>query len=75
MSDWIWVKNEAINGIPGKIPADSLPAFEARGFEECPEPIDDVEVDVPEHKEALPDAPAPALKPSPSGPKKENDRG
>lgn len=69
MSDWVWIKNEAVNDIPGRIPAGVLPAWEARGWVECPEPTDDVEVDVPV---ALPDAPAPALKPSPRGQSKEN---
>jgi hypothetical protein len=68
---WIWVKNEAVNDIPGRIPADVLPAFEARGWVECPEPIDDVEVDAPTSV----DEPAPEVMPSTSGPEKENDRG
>jgi len=47
VSEWIWVKNEAVNDIPGRIPAGVLPAFEARGWVECDEPTDDVEVDAP----------------------------
>lgn len=64
MSEWVWIKNEAVNDIPGRIPADVLPAWEARGWVECPEPTDDVEVDAPAPPEELPDAPAPAPKPS-----------
>jgi hypothetical protein len=69
MSEWIWVKNEAVNDIPGRIPAGVLPAWEARGWSECSAPTDDVEVDAPAP------APEPTVKPSASGPKKENDRG
>ena len=47
MSEWIWVKNEAVNDIPGRIPRGVLPAWEARGWVECDEPTDDVEVDAP----------------------------
>lgn len=94
MSDWVWVKNEAVNDIPGRIPAGVLPAWEARGWVECAAPTDDVEPDAPRHaspediaaasrlhstperhQEALPDEPVPEMKPSTSGPKKENSRG
>lgn len=71
MSDWVWVKNETINDIPGRIPAGVLPAWEARGWVECAAPTDDVEPDAP----APVDEPAPEMKPSTSGPKKENSRG
>lgn len=47
MSEWTWVKNPSVNQIPGRVPKDTLPAWEARGWEECPEPSDDVEVDAP----------------------------
>ena len=67
-SEWVWVKNEAVNNIPGRIPRDSLPAWEARGWVECPDPTDDVEVDQP----APVDEPAPEVKPSASGQKKES---
>lgn len=67
MSDWVWIKNDAVNGIPGRIPAGVLPAWEARGWVQCPEPVDDVEVDEP----AAP-APAPEVKPSPRGQSKES---
>jgi hypothetical protein len=40
MSDWVWIKNEAVNDIPGRIPAGVLPAWEARGWVECPAPAD-----------------------------------
>jgi hypothetical protein len=62
MSEWVWVKNEAINQIPGRVPADTLEFWESRGWERCAEPTDEVE----------PDAPAPAVKPSPRGQQKEN---
>lgn len=71
MSDWIWVKNEAVNDIPGRIPAGVLPAWEARGWTPCPAPTDDVEVDVPAPEEQ-PGAEAPEPKPSPRGQSKEN---
>lgn len=71
MSDWVWVKNEAVNDIPGRIPAGVLPAWEARGWVECAPPTDDVAPDAP----APVDESAPEVKPSTSGPKKENSRG
>lgn len=71
MSEWTWVRNPAVNDIPGRIPTEVLPAFEARGWEVCPEPTDEEQPDAP----APVDEPAPEVKPSASGPKKENDRG
>lgn len=64
MSDWVWVRNKAVNDIPGRIPAGVLPAWEARGWVECPAPTDDVQAD---DVTALPDAPAAELKPSARG--------
>jgi hypothetical protein len=69
VADWIWIRNEAVNDIPGRIPADVLPAWEARGWVECPAPSDDVEVDAPAS------APVAKVTPSPSGQKKENQHG
>jgi hypothetical protein len=68
--EWIWVKNEAVNDIPGRIPADVLPAFEARGWTACPAPVDDIPADAPAPEQAG-QKPGPEVKPSPSGPEKE----
>lgn len=71
MSEWTWIKNPAVNDIPGRIPTAALPNWQARGWEVCPEPgADDVEADAP-----APAREEPTVKPSASGPKKENDRG
>ena len=71
MSDWIWVKNEAVNDIPGRIPAGVLPAWEARGWVECDAPTDDVEVDVVPRTQFASGgyirSPESEVKPSPSG--------
>lgn len=79
MDEWIWVKNEAVNDIPGRIPAGVLPAFEARGWVQCDEPTDDVEVDAVARTQFASGgyirSPESEVKPSTSGPKKENDRG
>lgn len=63
MSDWVWIKNAAVNDIPGRIPAAVLPDWEARGWEKCSAPTEE---------EESPVAPAPAVTPSPRGQSKEN---